>query len=379
MEPDQKRLLIAIVLGIALVFAWYPAVTWIGEKFGYDFTTPPIEETTDPKDSADPADPTTREAVAEVENMDPADPVDTPAGDGTVITPIGEVAAVTLGSTARDDPTYALGVELTPNGGGVASVVLNGFKRDVDAEDPYVFEKAYEGGGDVTRPFTPQSVVIGGETVSLVGAEWGLAESTQTTATYGVRVGELVEVYVDYAVTDKSAEGSGYEVQVVYRIANLTGEKLGTQLVFAGPTTPPAELEDRPDRQIVAGFYEGEDFEVEQLIVQSFDEDQPSVNLGSELTDNAVMTWAGASTIYFQALVRPTLTEQQITDEQIPQPFDSIVATLLNPEVRNVKQREVALLFNTKPRTIAAGGTYELPLTVYFGPKLRALMQSDYY
>lgn len=380
MESDQKRLLIAIIVGAVLVFAWYPAVTFIGGLLGYDLTTPPIEERV-AGDTTELDDPTTRPIgpIAEV------DGTDTPAAgnaDQTLV-PVGTPAPVTLGSVERDDETYALGIELTPNGGGIDSVVLNGFTQDVDADDPYVFEKAYEGGGDVTRPFTPLAIVVEDQRIDLSGATWGLDQSTASSARYGLSVttqsGRNLRLYTDIALTTRDTEGAGFETAITYTIQNDTDARLPVSLIFAGPTTPPAELEDRPDRQIVAGFYEGEDFEVEQLIIQSFDEDAPNVTLGSELTDNAVLTWAGASTIYFQALVRPTLTDAQFEAGQIPQPFASVEATLLNPEVEDRKAREVALTFTTKTKTIEPGRTSELPLTVYFGPKLRSLMQSDYY
>ena len=375
MDSDQKRLILIVAAVVLLTVLWLPAVNYVTRQLGYDpdarRQVPPPAPVVDQPGTADAFEPATRPGDAQ-----PAGPI--LADAGVAATP------VTLGSLDADGP-FALAIDLVPEGAGVGRVVLNEFRRDVAEDDPYEFENVAAYDGDLTRPLTSVRVTLDGQPVDASGP-WQLAASDAGSATYQTTAlaedrTPLARLSKTYRLTPKSEAGEtgGYEVAVDFAAENLTDQPITLARTIAGPTTPPAELEDRPDRQILAGYFVDGDFALDQRIVQSLPETTDAFTLGSEVGPNPVFAWAGASTIYFQALVRPTPTAEQKAAGQLPQPFAAVRGSLLNPTEENLRKREVALTFETKPQAIAPGGSAELPLTVFFGPKQRSLMTNEYY
>jgi YidC/Oxa1 family membrane protein insertase len=364
MEPEQKRLILIVVVVTLLALLWMPLAKAVGTWLGYDMT--PQRDVT----------------VAAADDDLPALDLATTRPGSDRLAGAENPQPVTLGSL-DEGGDYVMAVDLVPQGAGVGRVVLNGYNRTVGSDDPYEFETGSAIGGDLTRPFTDLTLLVNGEAID-TSAAWSLVEADTASATYTATVTDedqtpLAKLTKTYRLTTRDDASGGYEVSLVTGVENLTDQPLEIARTFAGPTTPPAELEDRPDRQILGGYFLNDEFEVDQQIVQSADD---TFTLGSDLTEDGgqpLFTWAGASTIYFQAVVRPTPTPEQAANNLIPQPFASIKGRVLNPNVESARQREIALTFQTKTATLAPGESSELPLTVFFGPKLRSLMTGEYY
>ena len=359
-------MVIAVVAVVLVVALWQPVAVFLARQAGYDLTAPVETET-----------------PAEVAAADTVTPDADPAAEVTGrAVGVEDGQPVTLGSPAAGDGQYALGLEISPVGAGVAGVTLNDYRATVDGAEPYVFETADAGALPESHPLRTRALILDGERIDLGGVTWELSETTPTAATYAVTVngdaGEpAARVTKTYTVTPRAADGAGYEVLVRHEVQNLTDAPQTARLILNGPTTPPAELEDRPDRQVIAAYFVDGEPVVEQHIVQSVSPGE-QITLGAGYAEET-FAWAGTSTIYFQALVRPDLTPQQREEKVIPQPFADVTLSVVNPEEEVARNRQVALTFETRATTIQPGGSFALPLRVFFGPKERALLKGAYY
>src|SRR3954469_532928 len=124
---DKRQTIGAICLTVALVLGYM----WLRAYFDRKYPpTPPGQQTSTvtpgpevPPPSISPAGPTTQGSSTTA----PAAP--SMRAGWSVAPSTQPTATVTLGSTAPNDPTYAIGVTLSPRGASVGEVVLNQFKH----------------------------------------------------------------------------------------------------------------------------------------------------------------------------------------------------------------------------------------------------------
>ncbi len=391
---DNKRLIVVLLVSTLLMMVWMVGLPWIAAQFGVDLT-PQKDE---PVAEATVEEPTQRPDPLAPASLDPA--VDTPAtsptsqpGDPAQIRVLtqAEPATFILGSATPDDERFALGLTLNTLGAGVDGVVLSQIRQEVNSDERYVFQLPYPEQPQATRPLATPAVQVMGKTIDLASVPWAVSEPVSgeggthevtfhvdigTDAGPLLRVRKLVRVYPRITADGEPDLRGGYEIFIRETLENLSDQPLTVRSSLNGPTTPPRELEYGYDRMVIAGF-RGRNLAVDYeawTIDQFTDEDERRRILTQEMPP---LLWAGASTIYFGAIVRPEpLGEPAGGDVATPQFLGEVVAANITPEAETP---HVALRFHTKDLELAPGASQILPWRVFLGPKERGLLNNDYF
>lgn len=378
---ETKRLIIGMALAMAVVVGWQLFIPYLYKKMGWAMpgTTPAAQ--TEPAPATAPA-PTQFAAIS-------AGPTTGPAGaaaGGSSLQVVGETAApqpVVLGSNAPKDPNYALQLSLDPRGAGIQSVVLNDFKHSAKDQTLYSFQEPYAGHEGQSRPLGTRSVTINGQLVDLSNVPWRLLEDGDpAAATYLVDLPPSLQVRKTYRVFRRDGEqrkgSGGFEVFVEYGFKNLSGADVKVKTAFNGPTLPPPEILHGPDRQVVGGYLDaGNTIAVQAYGVEAFTPEEPNQNLLKD-DDERPVVWAGAASVYFEALVYAE--SNRAPGAAAASPFAAVRAEGI--DVRNETtpvHRAVVTVFETNELTVPANGEVTLPLNVYVGPKWRKVLKDPYY
>jgi YidC/Oxa1 family membrane protein insertase len=395
---DTKRLIIGMVLAMVIVFGWQIAMVFLAERFGWDITAerpaapepevvepaPPRPDVTAERPQVPPVEPAVEPATRPV-----APPAAVPAAPTALRVQPPEVVprAVQLGSAEPNNPLYRMMLNLSPTGAGIDAVLLNEFRRTAEEPDRFIYQQPYRLSPDGTRPLATRAVTIDGQSVDLSAAVWQFDEgATAAQATFYIDLideqGPVLRLYKhfeliphDRRATDPEMQdpGLGYEMIISHRFANLAGRPLQVRLLFNGPTSPPKEMDGFDDRQIIAGYLEREQYvNIDHMIVTQFSDKQTSRDFTR--LEGQPLVWAGASSVYFNAIIRPLPAE----GESAPGYLAAVRAEALNPDSPSL-DRQVALTFETLPFSIPAQAQHELPMRVFFGPKKRAVLQTPYF
>jgi YidC/Oxa1 family membrane protein insertase len=314
----------------------------------------------------------------------------TPNPTGATTQPSGLVAlaatrpagSLLIGSDQAKDPNMALGLSLESAGAGLDSVILNDY-RAVNPKDPYTFQQPYEGDW---RSLATRQIIINGQTLGLADVSWVLEGFTDHSATFGVEIDSntgapLVHLSKVYELSprgpkkDWDSTAAGYETAVTYRVRNLSHGGETVQIGFDGPTTPPREAERSDDRQIVAGYDKGDQVvDVSRFSANDFKPGYESRDITTN-SNGKKLLWAGSSSLYFASIVQA----------DNPGQIDSARAYWLNtaPQADGTpilpEDRQIAMEFQTVQLKLDPAGSVEVPLHVFFGPKVRAMLEGDYY
>jgi YidC/Oxa1 family membrane protein insertase len=382
---DIKRLVIGMVLAMTFVFAWQWFVTWQYERHPEwrrpgqqtEVTeTPPASASTNPATTQTAA--TTEIAVTTPTDTPPT--ISAPGGYRVAELATSESAPSSLGASEE----YPVGLTVSPMGAGVESVVLSQFK-DVDRKGPYVYQRALAGHENATRPLATRQISIDGQTIDLLSVSWqqegdASADSVTYSATILDSAGQpLLRLVKKFTLTPSQSPGKGYEVLVNNDFVNLTGRPLKITTAFNGPTPPPREIDSHDDRQILAGYLNKSSVVVEAPLFAEF-KDKPTNELIRN-EDELPLLWAGASSVYFNAIIRPEPVPalQGGADSRVPAYLASVSATALNPTAAKPDEYQVAMVLTTHELTVDPASTLTLPLRVFFGPKLRSVLTDSYY
>ncbi len=380
---DNKRTLTLVLAFGAFILLWTLGVSWFQDYMGW--TTPTIADDSAIVDEAarDGDRPTTR-----ADGTTPTTQSDgTAQSGGIVVANPGQSRQIVLGSADVGDPAFAMEVTLSTVGAGVERVLLNDFAAEVDKSDRYIFETPYDLDPDASRPLATRSVELLGQTIPLNDVAWQVDEA-RTNRKQAVlfvdleqngqpvaKVEKLIRLFERTETIGGEDIGlGGFEVKVEESIFNRSGEPLSVRTIIQGPTSPPRELETGFDRTIMLGYDSSNGVKYEALQVESFDDDDPKQEF---VQSDRPLYWAGAGTIYFNAIVRPIGV---VSGDQVAPPayLNRVVAEALNPDSEG-GERRVALRFVTNEIPIAAGESAKLPLAVFFGPKERDLLENDYF
>ena len=285
-------------------------------------------------------------------------------------------------------------LSLDPLGASVTSVTLNAFKRSEDFKKPlkerrlYEFEQPYYGRPD-SQSLATRSLTINGQSVSLDGLPWALESLDDGTgnarhATYSLTISNngspALKVNKTYTIVPKSDPSLGYEVRVDYGLENLSDQPLTVKTFFNGPTMPPREASRPPDRQVLAGYRDdtARDIEVVTHPIESFRKEAPTIDL-THTDKGKPAGWVGVSSVYFSALVLPTVPGSNPT---APGSFITKV-TATQPDVANenveAEDRDVLLAFETTDVKLAPRESASLPMSVYMGPRWREVLDQGPY
>jgi len=284
---------------------------------------------------------------------------------------------VSLGSAAKDDPKFALALNLTGSGAGVDSVLLNQFMRTVKGNQPYELEEPYPDYAQLSRPLVTRSVSIDGQTIDLADSHWKLESSSPTSATYAIDIvagKSPVRLRKTFTISPKDNEQKGYEVSLVQSIENLSPLPVKVATSLTGVVPPPQENEGVDDRQILAAYGKPKETAVTTVTpaaISEFTKDAPSKDLVKK--DDLEIKWVGASSIYFAAIAQPVATKGEMIY------VGDVKAEALDPQSTDPLLRNVITTIDSAPLTLSPGHKGSMELKLFFGPKRRDILNSPYY
>lgn len=383
---DTKRLITGVLIVFALILGWQAFLGYLAKKNNWAIgpTTHPAatqEAATQPTTQRTAASPATHPATEP--SMAAIPPKTAPASTGpfaVVPTPGTKGAQViTLGHPqldVKEQAEYPLALSIDPQGAGLDSVILNRFRNTSGSPDPYIYEQPKDIDPGKTRPLATRSITIDGrQTLDLLDQLWTLKSHDQSSAVYTLTIasdtGDLT-LQKTYRLTPKTDAGRGYVVSVDYTLTNHTSKPLTVATTFNGPTAPPYDPMQRDDRQIIAGYWDQGIVKVDSDMVYNFSDKMKFKDL-SKNKDGQPVLWVGASSVYFDAIVRPIPLEGHLAAY-----LKAVQADALNPDAPS-EQRQAALTLSTGELTIAAGKQLTLPMEMFVGPKKRSLLNSAYY
>jgi YidC/Oxa1 family membrane protein insertase len=366
---DNKRLIQAMTVAMLLLGVWYFAQSYINRVHPEWQQALATTEPTTP--AAVPSAPTTGQSTGPSTlpslTAGPAGPAMLPATQPT--------GPAVLGSGTEKDPNFAMQVEISPDGAGIDKVVLNQFHQKVKSPDLYTFQVPYDTHPE-TNPLGTRTLTIDGNSVDLGGA-WNLIHADPSSATFttdltvnGKPAVRLTKTYHLPDIHSAEKQGMGYELFVDFRIQNLTDQALTVSSLFNGPTVPPREVERGTDRQVLGAFKDGPaSITVTQNVIESF---KPGVPIDLTKKDDQPSVWAGAASVYFEALVLPQQGAEGATQTDY-----TIKAQDLDPDA--LPHEHVAMTFATGDIKLPPAGSASLPLSVFFGPKKRDMLEQPYF
>jgi YidC/Oxa1 family membrane protein insertase len=390
---DTKRTLILMAVALVVLFGWNYGITFLYRTMGWKTPQQEAQEKReqDERDrqaaathptSGPATGPTTQQLAAAVAGAGATQPTTGQVQAAPLqVTPAPADAAhgALLGSIQPKDPTYAIGVKLSPIGGSIESVTLNQFKQTVDKPDLYTFQKPYDDNVNGTRVLGTTSITLDGQTIDLTGANWRLENSSSAAATYVTEVtrngSPALRIRKIYELPNRKDETQGYEMTVRLAFENLAGTPLNIETVFNGPTAPPAEVFRGPDRQAVGAYNKAGAVSLNHHTVEEFTTKAPTRDITvSEDAEHFKLVWAGMSGTYFNGIVRPV----PLNPGKPPEYVERVEGRLVHLDEQS-GTHEVSLNFTLGKLVVQPGQTVELPLKVFFGPKQRSLLNTAYY
>jgi YidC/Oxa1 family membrane protein insertase len=373
---NNKRLIIVVLASMVIVWVWSMGNRWARQShpewFAQDQTAQP--ETAQPQTAPSPAvtqpglaTQATAPATGPAALIEATRPAVVP-GQLNVV-PSMPAGGATLGHLALDtkgEAIYPLGVKLQARGASLEAVVVNRSRREVDKDDPYVFQIPYEGADAAYKDaLAARAVVVDGQNVDLANLAWGLASASADTATFSatVRTGEqpLLVIEKEFRLSDKQQPNTGYELAVRYTFRNPTGQPVGAKLIFNGPNVPQVET-TRDIPELVIGYDGGEQTVVlEHSAATSYEFGKGETNLAH--SKGHPILWAGFASAYFNGVLRSAaLPNQGVTIAQA-------TATAVKETNKESGQPFTALTFTTGDFSVPAGGTTPAGFDVYLGPR----------
>ncbi|MCC6239144.1 MAG: membrane protein insertase YidC [Phycisphaerales bacterium] len=381
---DTKRLILAMVIMTGLILGWQVVVNYLSDTYGWRKPGEPrhvATDTTTQPATAEHAAATSATSAAATNSTATitANPTSQPATATAAYLAVNqENRTITIGSDQRSttDP-FKMRVDLSSQGAGIEQVTLNEFdasdqsKRKPDQRQHYTYQQPFVGLENLTRPLASTGVTINGQAINLAAVNWLVSQSTDNSVTFSLDISSgqkvVARLYKTFTLTRRDDTSLGYEVKIEQRAENLTDQPLNIAYEFNGPVSPLRELLTMDDRQILAAYQVDNKLQIQPHVGRSFNEKTPKFDLTRDSKDNRFV-WFGASSVYFNALVRPQ-DAAQIKD---------ISAGAINP-TSDPDDRLVTIDFTTNTQTIAAGQTQQIDLTAFFGPKKREILNTPYY
>lgn len=270
-------------------------------------------------------------------------------------------------------------VRLSPHGAGLDSVVLSQFKGG-DRKEQFTFQQPYIDVDDpygLSRALATRSITLNGIEVPVWNVPWTLVSSDAMSAEYEIDLG-LAKVRKVFRLRPKAEPGAGYEITVRHVIVNPDDKApVNARVSFNGANVPASESEQGHDRNIMAGYdYEDgyERVDIDHYLTDQYDASNPTRDI-TKGDDGRPLLWAGASSVYFNAIVRPEPIDPA---KASPAYIDSVTTTALNPGSKPDKRR-VATSFTTTELAVAPGNSLALNAQVYFGPRWRSVLNEAPY
>ena len=385
MGQDTRRLIIGMLVALGLLFAWQAFMRWQWPEWYANQNKPPAPSAsvTPSSNPATTQSATTSTSTGPALTTAPAQGVWRARGDekGTAAAPVA------LGSAAANDKNFVMALDIFRNGVAIDSVVLNQFRKT--AEDPnarYSFQEPLRVDGNVrddTRSLQTRSINIDGNDVDLANVVWKLESSSPSAASFSVDIlnGDkaVARVTKTYTLTPRSEDPKspqGYQVNVTHRVENLSGAPFMVKANLNGPTVPPRELERQPDQSFIFEYISEGDYRVVSHLVESEFTKEHTWKEFTKSDKGWPMVWYGTQSAYFNAILRPVpFNAKDVT----PGWIFKVSGELLNPAVENSDDRRVVMRVETGGITVQPKAAGQFEMEVYFGPKGRKVLKTDYY
>ena len=366
---DTKRLFMMMMLAFAVIFGWRIFVEQLykahpeWKRPGQTSETASTQPSTAQSAASTTTQGATTAAVASSQPSGPQSPL-------RVMTAATQPAVVTLGQ----DKAFNMLAALTSRAAAIESITLKEHKGS-DAKTQYVFQTPYDTSRAETYSLATRSIAVnGGTPLDIANAVWSLESSDDKSAVFALDLGQ-VRVRKTYELSDAKSPGKGYELSVRHEVINPGGEPLNVQLVYSGPVTPPRETVSGPDVQIISAYDGGyEKAEVQYHMIEEYSASAPERDL-TKGDDNRPLLWAGALSVYFDALLRP---EPLAADSPVAKYLSKVTSTVLNPGA-DPHLHHVTLTFQTESMQVPAGGTLSLQSRAFFGPRWRKVLNDPHY
>ena len=382
---DNKRLVTAMLVGLGLILLWIQFLPWLDKKMGWE---PAAQSSTSGAGPAASQPGTT--APASQTAFAATSPTSAPSltqgsmPSQIVPDPQGQAAPTTLGSAAQKDPTYALQLKVRPLGAAIESVVLNDWKKEARKSDPYVFQEVYDPNRLDTQALATRNITVNGTTYDISSLTWNRISADETSATYGAVLqdgnGQVVlALRKTYRIFPRSSDNQGFEIQVDLSVENRTSSSATVKASFNGTVMPPPETHLQPDRQAVVSYQlEKARVDVEAKAIEEFSAEKDNGQFDfTKDSKGRPARWSGMASAFFGAVVLPEHLNRGPGD---PDYVARITAQGLNldPEVL-IDYHTAYLRFETSDIKVDRGATVTVPLTVYFGPKWRDVLDKPHY
>jgi YidC/Oxa1 family membrane protein insertase len=369
---DTKRLITMMLISFAVIFGWQIFIKRLFESHpewkrpGQASTAP----TTTPAPAKPPVlagGPTTSSSTAPTTSTTQSTPAMAQATT-RVVSAATQPSVATIGV----DAAYPMVVKISSTGAGLESVTLKQFRAPGGKGD-YIFQTPYPEDA-TTRALATRSITVNGNEIPLASQNWTLEKQDSASATFIIDLG-AIKVRKTFELEESFPKKPRYDLRVSYALENISGTAVAVQVAYNGTTTPPHENEQGHDVSIIAGYDAGyEKVKIVHQLVDEYSEKKPVHDLIPG-PDNVPLLWAGTSSVYFNAVVRPEPLE---ANSVVPKYVTKLTGAALNP-ASDALNRHVALVFQTSDLTIEPGKQQMLPATVYLGPRWRAVLNNEPY
>jgi len=368
---DNKRLVIVIVLSMVVVLVW-SYINILLQRLHPEWYEHPSQQTS--QGTTAPAGSAPSSAPAQPVMVAASQPATAPRGQLRVAG--GDPMPAALGHSAFDPKgraQYPLALTIDPRGAAISSVTLNRFRRVVNSDDPYVFQTPY-GGLDpsASAAMAVRSITVNGMSASLWDVTWRREEASASSARYAVDVflpggaGPLT-VIREFRIRPASDRTAGYEVAVHHRLENRTGQPLSVKLTLNGPLTMNESAQDVPE--IVVGHNRDGSVSVEHTRASSYEPGKPPASLDDK---DKPLLWAGVTSAYFLALVRP-----EVRDGRRVGLADVTVRALAAHAPSG--EHFISLTFESTELPVPAAASATFDLEAYFGPRQRKIVGNEHF
>lgn len=373
---DIRRTLISAALMLVIVLGWEMLAARLYKK--YPSLNPQTAATTQPAATTAPA-----LARAGVGSSPATMPTTAPAIAATTtglhaVAVGGSSPIISVGSDIHASHGFSVGLNTSATGAGLSSVTLNRFYETAQDKALYSFQKPLADGPDGGTALASRSVSIDGHDIDLSGAQWKKSATDSTSITYTATIDDrhkpVLRIDKTYSVPKATIKNGsqGYDTLLSERFDNLTSKPIKLHAEFNGPTPPPRENDREEDRQLIAGYNDGDHVvAVAHAFITEFKEGKLTKDFVA--IDKRPLLWIGTCSSYFNAVVRPVA----MPGEPIV-PFASAIGTALNPTSAN-DDRQVQLTLQTDDFTVAHQASKIVNYRVFFGPKERELLSNPYY